>query len=413
MKYKKGDTLIEVTLAVGIFSMVAIAIVSVMSGGISGAQTALETTLTREEVDAQAEALRFIHSSYVAAKSTSNKELPIVKLWENITKNAIDFESKNWTSKEAQERVTVFAPTTDKDDPNNHFTSCKSLYDTSANDFNANMFIINTRKLGSDIGNAYVSHNSSQFQEASTYPRLIFGGTSEINQENTDLTYSGTSTSLYRAEGIYIIAVRDYGTTAIANNDPTEVSATKDKSAFYDFYIRTCWYSNDAEEPSTISTVIRLYDPDAATIPKSVAPDYHIKNKDAVIAKIDGRTFTKTNAGGAYVGYACHTYPEGQGDFSNKSFVGPVLVSKNQDAVAYTTAGQPFTSTGSFAYKGYTYYYGSWENWMRVNSCADASSVITDAVGKTNKIYTWDGQNVTGTDAIKNAAERLLQDLIK
>ena len=31
---KKGDTLIEVTLAVGIFSMVAIAIVAVMSGGI-------------------------------------------------------------------------------------------------------------------------------------------------------------------------------------------------------------------------------------------------------------------------------------------------------------------------------------------------------------------------------------------
>ena len=42
---KRGDTLIEVMLAVGIFSMVAVAVVAVMSGGTSSAQTALETTL--------------------------------------------------------------------------------------------------------------------------------------------------------------------------------------------------------------------------------------------------------------------------------------------------------------------------------------------------------------------------------
>ena len=30
-----------------------------------------------------------------------------------------------------------------------------------------------------------------------------------------------------------------------------------------DFYIRTCWYGVNANEPSTISTVIRLYDPNA------------------------------------------------------------------------------------------------------------------------------------------------------
>ena len=63
---KKGDTLIEVTLAVGIFSMVAVAVVAVMSNGTAGAQTSLETTLTREQIDAQAEALRFIHSAYIS-----------------------------------------------------------------------------------------------------------------------------------------------------------------------------------------------------------------------------------------------------------------------------------------------------------------------------------------------------------
>ena len=60
---KKGDTLVEVTLAVGIFSMIAIAVVAVMSNGTSESQTALETTLAREEIDTQVEALRFIQAA--------------------------------------------------------------------------------------------------------------------------------------------------------------------------------------------------------------------------------------------------------------------------------------------------------------------------------------------------------------
>ena len=63
---KKGDTLVEVSLAIGIFSMVAIAAVSVINGSTNGAQASLESTITREEIDGQAEALRFIQSAYVA-----------------------------------------------------------------------------------------------------------------------------------------------------------------------------------------------------------------------------------------------------------------------------------------------------------------------------------------------------------
>ena len=85
---KKGDTLIEVLLAVGIFSMIAISVVAVMSGGTSSAQTALETTLAREEIDAQAEALRYIHSSYINDKNSDDANLPTVSLWRTITSNA-------------------------------------------------------------------------------------------------------------------------------------------------------------------------------------------------------------------------------------------------------------------------------------------------------------------------------------
>ena len=81
---KKGDTLIEVLLAVGIFSMIAISVVAVMSGGTSSAQTALETTLAREEIDAQAEALRYIHDSYINDKNSDNSDLPTVALWRKI-----------------------------------------------------------------------------------------------------------------------------------------------------------------------------------------------------------------------------------------------------------------------------------------------------------------------------------------
>ena len=88
---KRGDTLIEVMLAVGIFSMVAVAVVAVMSGGTSSAQTALETTLTREAIDAQAEALRFIQSSYIAEKDNT-ADASYAKLWRAITGNALDIK---------------------------------------------------------------------------------------------------------------------------------------------------------------------------------------------------------------------------------------------------------------------------------------------------------------------------------
>ena len=72
MKFKKGDTLVEVALAIGIFSMVAITVVSVVNSSTSSAQSALEVTITREEIDAQAEALRFIHDSYSTGDDTGS-----------------------------------------------------------------------------------------------------------------------------------------------------------------------------------------------------------------------------------------------------------------------------------------------------------------------------------------------------
>lgn len=58
----RGDTIIEVMLAVTIFSMVAVGALTIMNQGMSVAQRSLEITLARQQVDGQVEMLRYIHS---------------------------------------------------------------------------------------------------------------------------------------------------------------------------------------------------------------------------------------------------------------------------------------------------------------------------------------------------------------
>ena len=252
---KKGDTLIEVTLAIGIFSMIAIGVAAVMSSGTSGAQTALETTLAREEIDTQAEALRFIQSAYATDKDSADKRF--TNLWEVITKNAIT---------DAGEEILQYAP-----------SSCGEVFNNNSSIKN-HAFVINPRKLGSftaskdqsnsdGIYSVYIPQSSGKLTTASIYPRLVFTGKPNPgpqdvpDAESQDALLDNNSRDiLYRAEGLYVIAVKDAKTTGIVSDSDRSVKGT---SAYYDFYIRTCWYGVDADEPSTISTVIRLYDPDA------------------------------------------------------------------------------------------------------------------------------------------------------
>ena len=234
--------------------MIAIAVVSVMSGGTSSAQTALETTLAREEIDAQAEALRFIQASYISDKGNANSRF--VNLWQEITKKAINL---NDISEQDINKIIKFTPST-----------CSELYQKNDADFNGNIFdqkafIINTHKLGSftadDVDSVYVSSNAEDgnklFEETKTYPRLVF---EDPNKASSNLAEDEKDT-LYGVNGIYVIAVKDSDTTVVVNEN-----GNKATSAFYDFYIRTCWYGSGADEVSTISTVIRLYDPDAAAV---------------------------------------------------------------------------------------------------------------------------------------------------
>lgn len=67
----RGDTLIEVLFAVAVFSLVAVGALSIMNQGTATAQRALEITLVRQEIDAQAETLRFLNASYIESSTTT------------------------------------------------------------------------------------------------------------------------------------------------------------------------------------------------------------------------------------------------------------------------------------------------------------------------------------------------------
>lgn len=60
-RLNRGDTLVEVLLGVTIFSLVAVVALETMNRGMAIAQYSLETTLVRQQVDAQAEMLRYAH----------------------------------------------------------------------------------------------------------------------------------------------------------------------------------------------------------------------------------------------------------------------------------------------------------------------------------------------------------------
>lgn len=63
MRLRRGDTIIEVILAVTIFSLVAVGALTIINSGLSMAQRSLEITLVRQQIDSQAEMLRFINQN--------------------------------------------------------------------------------------------------------------------------------------------------------------------------------------------------------------------------------------------------------------------------------------------------------------------------------------------------------------
>lgn len=189
--WQRGDTLVEVLFAVTIFSFVAVGGMAIMNQGTSSAQRSLELTLVREEIDSQAETLRFIHDSYIAA-------------YPNVTTGP----GLQWISIVNTKAVSQASA----------FGNCTPP---------SSAFVVNTKT-------AVLEGSAKMTNDVATYSRLRFA--------------SPTSTSLTMAEGIWIEADR----SGVVSGAPT---------GYIDFHIRACWSSVGQQQPMTLGTIVRLYEP--------------------------------------------------------------------------------------------------------------------------------------------------------
>lgn len=60
---RRGDTIIEVMLAFSVFALIAVSSTYLMNRSLSVGQRSLETTLVRQQIDTQAELLRYVRDT--------------------------------------------------------------------------------------------------------------------------------------------------------------------------------------------------------------------------------------------------------------------------------------------------------------------------------------------------------------
>ena len=271
---RRGDTLIEVMLSISIFAVVALLTINLMNDGINTAQRTLEVAMARNEIDAQAEALRFIHHSYVAERQMTSDESNFKYLWNNIVKKAnkpSSLEHVDTINNDGRNSFDI-----------NNINKCEDAYlNPTSTTTDAghlayyNSFVLNTRmvlpqKVSTYMGSDYsglvnnevailYKSNPSKFATPSLYPRIIYkkdGGSSNDTTDSIAMNKGEKIDNLYNriatAEGIWIDVAGNKG-------DNGEDSARSD---YYDFYIRTCWQGAGMRAPTTLTTVVRLYNPE-------------------------------------------------------------------------------------------------------------------------------------------------------
>ena len=241
LSLKRGDTMIEVMFGIATFSLVSILSIAIMNLGISTAQTNLEQTMARDLINAQAEAIRYIHDSYITERKNLTSGQEFGALWNRL-------KDQNNSSSSA-----ILSLQTNNCSERYASSGTGSIFDGYKS------FIINTRKIDADNPAQTIYStvtDSGIFKIASLQPRLIFtvnGATTDdanISERSNDATNTDIEyTALKSAEGIWV--------TSVASE-----STIDGKPEFYDYHIQTCWNAPGQLAPSTIGTIIRLYNPE-------------------------------------------------------------------------------------------------------------------------------------------------------
>jgi len=202
----QGDTIIEVLFAVTVFAMVAIGTLTIMNQGTATAQRSLEITLVRQQIDAQAEAIRYIHQAYVTSFQTSGPAPtgPAAE-WKKMTSLSTG-KGASQASEFGQTNGSVCPATTPGERP----------------------FLLNARQA--TIWGTVPPMVASSGASAPPFAQV---------QYNDD-------SSIARAYGLWVEAI------------PSTAAAA---TGFVDFHIRACWESPGSSAPVTLGTIVRLYEP--------------------------------------------------------------------------------------------------------------------------------------------------------
>lgn len=133
-RYMRGDTLVEMVLAFAIFAVAGVAAIAIMNRGLALSQHSLEATLVRQQMDGQAEIVRYL-------RDTADP------LWDTLKTHA------------ANTRVAPLAP-----------ASCPRATDITAAGSGMNGFFL-TKDPGSD---SFLIHDvdAGNFKEPATYARI-------------------------------------------------------------------------------------------------------------------------------------------------------------------------------------------------------------------------------------------------
>lgn len=215
----KGDTIIEVLFAITIFSLIVVSGLSIMNKGVAASQRALEITLVRQQIDAQAEVLRYINSSYIAAYNSDILPGPTYASGADGMENRYDAGSpEDQWGLMTKDIIAANNTSVSKFSSIVTGTDCPSTPPT-------NSFAFNTKTA------AYEKLTSDNFKSPSSFSQVRYKLATD--QDVVD-SY----------DGIWIEALRP-------NVTPV----------YIDFHIRACWVSIGQAVPVTIGTIVRLYEP--------------------------------------------------------------------------------------------------------------------------------------------------------
>jgi hypothetical protein len=227
-----------VIFAVLIFSIIIIVVTGMMNRGLTTVQAAAERTAAADERNAQAEALRFIHSGWTAERQNNPATWQFQQLWQALKARAVD-----WTVIGGIDA-----------------TNCNPAATP------AGAFVINTRNLRLAPATNLVGGNgdativtfaagSTIFQTPQLYPRIIYKQTLSAGAAGSeDVIQEGVAFDrIWRVEGVWVLGVRSRTTAPGRPNEPE----------YYDFHIRTCWLPPGTSVVDNAVSIVRLYNPEA------------------------------------------------------------------------------------------------------------------------------------------------------